>query len=62
LSDQGWKRKADFSDAPVIYGTRNRRFFIQYELDRGGVKKEIPLSQVASRDLLLTAQEELNIR
>ncbi|HYT54776.1 MAG TPA: ABC transporter substrate-binding protein [Verrucomicrobiae bacterium] len=34
---------------------------IQYELDRGTVKKEIPLSQVASRDLLLQAQKELNI-
>jgi len=34
---------------------------IQYELDRGSVKKEIPLSQVASRDLLLQAQKELNI-
>jgi NitT/TauT family transport system substrate-binding protein len=35
---------------------------IQYELDRGTVKREIPLSQVASRDLLLQAQKELNIR
>jgi ABC-type nitrate/sulfonate/bicarbonate transport system substrate-binding protein len=35
---------------------------IQYELDRGTVKKEIPLAQVASRDLLLEAQKELNIR
>jgi ABC-type nitrate/sulfonate/bicarbonate transport system substrate-binding protein len=35
---------------------------IQYELDRGTVKKEIPLSQVATRDLLLQAQKELNIR
>jgi len=34
---------------------------IQYELDRGSVKKEIPLSQVASGDLLLQAQKELNI-
>jgi ABC-type nitrate/sulfonate/bicarbonate transport system substrate-binding protein len=34
---------------------------IEYELDRGSVKKEIPLSQVASRDLLLQAQKELNI-
>jgi NitT/TauT family transport system substrate-binding protein len=34
---------------------------IQYELDRGSVKKEIPLSQVASRHLLLQAQKELNI-
>jgi NitT/TauT family transport system substrate-binding protein len=34
---------------------------IQYELDRGTVKKEIPLSQVASRDLLLQAQKELTI-
>jgi NitT/TauT family transport system substrate-binding protein len=35
---------------------------IQYELDRGAVKKEIPLSQVASRNLLLQAQKELNLR
>lgn len=38
------------------------RDLVQYELDRGTVKKEIPLSQVASRDLLLQAQKELNIR
>jgi ABC-type nitrate/sulfonate/bicarbonate transport system substrate-binding protein len=35
---------------------------IQYELDRGPVKKEVPLAQVASRDLLLQAQKELNIK
>jgi NitT/TauT family transport system substrate-binding protein len=35
---------------------------IQYELDRSGLKKDIPLSQVASRDLLLEAQKELKIR
>jgi NitT/TauT family transport system substrate-binding protein len=35
---------------------------IQYELDRGALKKEIPLAQVASRDLLLQAQKELNLR
>jgi ABC-type nitrate/sulfonate/bicarbonate transport system substrate-binding protein len=35
---------------------------IQYELDRSSVKKEIPLSQVASRDLLLQVQTELKIR
>ena len=35
---------------------------VQYELDRGTVKKDIPLSQVASRDLLLQAQKELGIR
>jgi NitT/TauT family transport system substrate-binding protein len=35
---------------------------IQYELDRGSLKKEIPLAQVASRDLLLQAQKELNFR
>jgi len=35
---------------------------IQYELDRGTLKKEIPLSQVASRDLLRQAQKELNLR
>jgi ABC-type nitrate/sulfonate/bicarbonate transport system substrate-binding protein len=35
---------------------------IQYELDRGTLKKDIPLAQVASRDLLLQAQKELNIR
>jgi NitT/TauT family transport system substrate-binding protein len=38
------------------------RDLIQYELDRGPVKKEIPLTQVASRDLLLQAQKELNVR
>jgi NitT/TauT family transport system substrate-binding protein len=38
------------------------RDLIQYELDRGPAKKEIPLTQVASRDLLLQAQKELNIR
>ena len=38
------------------------RDLIQYEVDRGPVKKEIPLTQVASRDLLLQAQKELNIR
>jgi NitT/TauT family transport system substrate-binding protein len=35
---------------------------VQYELDRGAVKKDVPLSQVASRDLLQQAQRELNIR
>lgn len=35
---------------------------VQYELDRGTVKKEIPLSQVASRDLLQQAQRELNLK
>ena len=38
------------------------RDLIQYELDRGSVKKDIPLAQVASRDLLLQAQRELNLR
>jgi ABC-type nitrate/sulfonate/bicarbonate transport system substrate-binding protein len=38
------------------------RDLIQYELDRGPAKKEIPPAQVASRDLLLQAQKELNIR
>lgn len=38
------------------------RDLIQYELDRGPAKKEIPLSQVASRDLLVQAQKELNLR
>jgi NitT/TauT family transport system substrate-binding protein len=38
------------------------RDLIQYELDRGPVKKEIPLSQVANRDLLVQAQKELNLR
>ena len=33
---------------------------IQYELDRDNLKKEIPLSQVASRELLQQAQKELN--
>jgi NitT/TauT family transport system substrate-binding protein len=35
---------------------------IQYELDRANLKKDIPLAQVASRDLLRQAQRELNIR
>ena len=35
---------------------------IQYELDRSNLKKEIPLSQVGSRALLLQAQKELNLR
>jgi len=35
---------------------------IQYELDRSTLKKDIPLSQVASRSLLQQAQNELNIR
>jgi NitT/TauT family transport system substrate-binding protein len=35
---------------------------IQYELDRSSLKKEIPLSQVASRDLLQQAQKELNLK
>ena len=35
---------------------------IQYELDRGNLKKEIPLSQVASRALLQQAQKELHLR
>jgi NitT/TauT family transport system substrate-binding protein len=38
------------------------RDLIQYELDRGPIKKEVPLSQVASRDLLVQAQKELNLR
>ena len=38
------------------------RDLIQYELDRGPVKKDIPLAQVASREQLLQAQKELNIR
>jgi NitT/TauT family transport system substrate-binding protein len=38
------------------------RDLIQYEIDRGTTKKDIPLAQVASRDLLLQAQKELNIR
>ncbi len=35
---------------------------IQYELDRGNLKKDIPLTQVASRALLQQAQKELNLR
>jgi len=35
---------------------------IQYELDRSTLKKDIPLSQVASRSLLQQAQKELHIR
>ena len=38
------------------------RDLIQYELDRGSLMKEIPLSQVASRDLLQQAQKELNLK
>jgi NitT/TauT family transport system substrate-binding protein len=38
------------------------RDLIQYELDRSNLKKEIPLSQVASRDLLQQAQKELNLK
>ena len=38
------------------------RDLIQYELDRGTVKKEIPLYQVANRDPLIQAQKEMNIR
>ena len=38
------------------------RDLIQYELDRGTVKKEIPLEQVASRDLRQQAQKELHVR
>jgi hypothetical protein len=35
---------------------------VQYELDRSSVRKEIPLTQVASRALLLQAQKELNLK
>jgi NitT/TauT family transport system substrate-binding protein len=35
---------------------------VQYELERANLKKDIPLSQVASRDLLQQAQMELNVR
>src|SRR5262245_3347941 len=35
---------------------------IQYELDRGNLKKDVPLTQVASRALLQQAQKELNLR
>ncbi|HUK41534.1 MAG TPA: ABC transporter substrate-binding protein [Candidatus Acidoferrales bacterium] len=38
------------------------RDLIQYELDRSGLKKEILLSQVASRELLQQAQRELNLK
>ena len=38
------------------------RDLVQYELDRSTVKKEIPLSQVASRDLLQQAQRELSLK
>ena len=38
------------------------RDLIQYELDRSSLKKDIPLSQVASRDLLQQAQRELNLK
>jgi NitT/TauT family transport system substrate-binding protein len=35
---------------------------IRYELDRANIKKEIPLTQVASRDLLQQAQKEVNLK
>jgi NitT/TauT family transport system substrate-binding protein len=35
---------------------------VQYELDRSNIKKEIPLTQVASRALLQQAQKELNLK
>ena len=38
------------------------RDLVQYELERANLKKDIPLSQVASRDLLQQAQMELNVR
>jgi NitT/TauT family transport system substrate-binding protein len=38
------------------------RDLVRYELERANLKKDIPLSQVASRDLLQQAQRELNVR
>ena len=38
------------------------RDLVQYELERANLKKDIPLSQIASRDLLQQAQMELNVR
>jgi NitT/TauT family transport system substrate-binding protein len=38
------------------------RDLVRYELDRANLKKDIPLSQVANRDLLQQAQRELNVR
>jgi NitT/TauT family transport system substrate-binding protein len=38
------------------------RDLVRYELDRANLKKDIPLTQVASRDLLQQAQRELNVR
>jgi NitT/TauT family transport system substrate-binding protein len=35
---------------------------IQYELDRSNLKKDMPLTQVASRALLQQAQKELNLK
>jgi NitT/TauT family transport system substrate-binding protein len=35
---------------------------VRYELERANLKKDIPLSQVASRDLLQQAQREINVR
>ena len=35
---------------------------VRYELERANLKKDIALSQVASRDLLQQAQRELNVR
>jgi NitT/TauT family transport system substrate-binding protein len=38
------------------------RDLLRYELERANIKKDVPLSQVASRDLLQQAQRELNVR
>jgi NitT/TauT family transport system substrate-binding protein len=38
------------------------RDLVRYELERANLKKDIPLTQVASRDLLQQAQRELNVR
>ena len=38
------------------------RDLVRYELDRANLKKDISLTQVASRDLLQQAQKELNVR
>ena len=51
-----------FSAWPRDAVPSQERNLIQYQPDRGTVKKEIPLSQVASRDLLLEAQKELKVR
>ena len=56
-----WLR-LDLPTARAALPDQALRDLIQYELDRGSLMKEIPLSQVASRDLLQQAQKELNLK